>query len=98
VKERQPMTTNHESDIPAPEWIVFGDEKQKRVLFVVHHEDDEHPDRFYQLRREMTVFSFGRSNGDKFLDSVPQRFSIGLLETTDHAETSRVLERMFFNQ
>ncbi|MPZ16911.1 MAG: hypothetical protein GEV06_03180 [Luteitalea sp.] len=93
VKERQPMTTNHEGDIPAPEWIVFGDEKLQRVLFLVHHEDDEHPDRFYQMKRQMTVFGFGRSGGDKFLDFVPQRVSIGFLETTVPTVISAALEQ-----
>lgn len=97
VKEPQPMTTNHEGDIPAPEWIVFGDRALDRVLFVVHHEDDEHPDRFYQMNQQMTVFGFGREGLEKFLDSVPQSFSIGLLETTDHGEISRALERKFFS-
>lgn len=95
VKQPQPMTTNHEGDIPAPEWMVFGDQKVKRVLFLLHHEDDTHPDRFYQMNKEMTVFGFGRMRGEKHLASVPRQFSIGFLETTDHAEISRlVLERL----
>ena len=85
TRGRKPIAENHEGDIPAPEWIVFGDAGLKRVLFLLHHEDDGHPDRYYPMRREMTVFGFGRHRGEKFIDSVPQRFSIGLLETTDPA-------------
>lgn len=92
VKEPQLLTTNHEGDIPAPEWIVFGDKNLKRVFFLLHHEDDEHPDRFYQARQEMTVFGFGRMGGEKFLDSVPQHVSIGFLETTDPVEIGRAIE------
>jgi hypothetical protein len=82
---------NHEGDIPAPEWIAFGDPRVARAVFLVHHEDDAHPDRFYQMQRKMTVFGFGRKGIDKFLDSVPQRFSIGFVEGTagrppSHAE------------
>jgi hypothetical protein len=98
VKEPQLMTRNHEDDIPGPEWIVFGDRKVDRVLFLVHHEDDEYPDRFYQMNQLMTVFGFGRKGVEKFLDSVPRSFSIGLLETTNHAEIRRVIERRFFQQ
>lgn len=97
VGEPQPLTTNHEGDIPGPEWIAFGDTNVERVLYLVHHEDDEHPDRYYQMGREMTVFGFGRLRGEKFLDSVPQHFSIGLLETRDPAEIAQHLEE-FVNQ
>ena len=47
--KRQPLTVPHEGDIPAPEWIAFGDKKLDRVLYLLHHEDDgvadgpEHP-------------------------------------------------------
>jgi hypothetical protein len=91
VKEPKPMSTNHEGDIPAPEWIVFGDVKLKRVLFLASHQDDDAPDRFYQMNRQMTVFGFGRLRGEKHLTSVPRSFSIGFLETTRHAEISAAL-------
>jgi hypothetical protein len=74
VKTPQPMSQTHEGDIPSPEWIVFGDPKFSRVLFLLHHEDDEHPDRFYAMQAKMTVFGFGRSGINKFLNSVPQSF------------------------
>jgi hypothetical protein len=57
----QPETDDqpHDGDIPRPEWIVFGDAKLNRVLFLLHHEDDAYPDRFYQMDKKMTVFGFG---------------------------------------
>jgi hypothetical protein len=94
LNQPQPMTTNHEGDIPNPEWIVFGDPKQKRVLFLLSHQDDDSPDRFYQMNRQMTVFGFGRMRGEKHLASVPRQFSIGFLETDQHAEISRAMEKM----
>ena len=94
VREPQPMTMTHEGDIPAPEWIAFGDEKLKRVLFLLHHEDDDHPDKFYQMNRQMTVFGFGRFGVEKYLASVPQRFTIGFLETTKHADINRRMKRL----
>ncbi len=83
-KERRPLTVNHEGDIPAPEWIAFGDKRLERALLLLHHEDDNHPDYFYQMNRQMTVFGFGRQKLTKYLDQVPQRFSIMLRETTRH--------------
>jgi hypothetical protein len=94
VKQPQPLTTNHEGDIPAPEWIVFGDRDVKRVIFLLQHQDDSHPDRFYQMNKEMTVFGFGRLRGEKHLASVPRQFSIGFLETTDHAAISEAMGRI----
>ena len=38
----------------------------------------------------MTVFGFGRKGIEKYLDSVPQRFSIGFLETADYANIKTI--------
>ncbi len=87
-QERFPLTVPHEGDIPGPEWIAFGDQEEQRCILLVHHEDDEHIDRFYEMRKEMTVFGFGRKGLEKFLDSVPQRFSIAFVESTDYEEVN----------
>lgn len=71
-------------DLPAPEWMAFGDERASRMLYVLHHEDDVHPDD-YVSRPDMTVLGFGRRNKDKFL-TTPQTYSIGFVETTDYDE------------
>ncbi|MFZ5833634.1 MAG: FG-GAP repeat domain-containing protein [Planctomycetota bacterium] len=89
---RHPLTEKHTGDLPAPEWIAFGDQRLDRVLYLLHHEDDEHPDDFYQMNEKMTVFGFGRQRIKKYLESVPQRFTIGLLETTNHAEISEAMK------
>jgi hypothetical protein len=94
VRVPQPMTITHEGDIPGPEWIVFGDRKLNRVIFLLHHEDDEFPDKFYQMNRQMTVFGFGRMGIEKYLASVPQRFSIGFLETTKPGEINQRMKRL----
>ena len=94
IKERQPMATNHEGDIPAPEWMAFGDPKQPRVIFLLSHQDDETPDRYYEMEKKMTVFGFGRHRGEKHLASVPRSFSIGFLETTDHAEIDGAMRQL----
>jgi hypothetical protein len=94
VKERQPLTTNHEGDIPAPEWIAFGDANLNRALFLLNHQDDNAPDRFYQMQKEMTVFGFGRHRGEHHFKTVPRSFSIGIVETTGHAEIGRAAENI----
>lgn len=94
--EPHPLTQTHEGDIRAPEWIAFGDKNRSlsRVLFLLHQEDDSHPDRYYQMQKKMTVFGFGRQGTAKFLDSVPQRFSIGFLETVQHDQIKQSLKSL----
>lgn len=65
---------------------------------MLHHEDDPHPDRFYQMDKKMTVFGFGRQGMTKFFDRVPQSVSIGFLETTNHADIRSALGRLIVAQ
>ncbi len=95
IKSKQPLTQTHEGDIPAPEWIAFGDRDLNRSLFLLHHQDDEKIDRFYQMQKKMTVFGFGREGLTKFLDSVPQSFSIGFVESAEHKGISVLLRNRF---
>jgi len=69
-------------DLPGPEWMAFGDKTSPRVLYLLHHEDDNQPDD-YVSRPYMTVLGFGRRDKNKFL-TTPQRFSIGFIESTDY--------------
>ncbi len=92
VSEKQPLTKTHEGDIPGPEWIVFGDRDFNRSLFLLHHQDDDKTDRFYQMQKKMTVFGFGRQDLNKYLTDVPRSFSIGFFETTNHDEITSALE------
>jgi putative heme-binding domain-containing protein len=89
IKERRPMEERHEGDIPGPEWIAFGDAQLERALVLIHHSDDEFPDTFYAMDGQMTVFGFGRRGLTKYLERIPTRVTIALLETTDHGEISR---------
>lgn len=69
-------------DLPFPEWMAFGDENASRMIYLLHHEDDDHPDD-YVSRPDMTVLGFGRRNKGKFL-TTPQTYSIGFVETTEY--------------
>lgn len=79
-------------DLPAPEWMAFGDPNSPRVLYVLHHTDDEHPDD-YVSRPHMTVLGFGRREKDKYLDTV-QTFSIGFVESTNYAVIDEEIRRI----
>ena len=76
-------------DLPSPEWMAFGDENSPRMIYLLHHEGDTHPDD-YVSRPDMTVLGFGRRNKDKFL-TTPQTFSIGFVETTEYHAISNIM-------
>ncbi|MCA9129333.1 MAG: PQQ-dependent sugar dehydrogenase [Planctomycetales bacterium] len=83
------VNTKHEGDLRGDsgvEWIAFGDKQLDRVLALIHHEDDELPDRYYPMESNMTVFGFGRNGMQKHLESVPQSFSIAFIDTSDSAQ------------
>ncbi|XMO87035.1 hypothetical protein AAFN75_01810 [Algibacter sp. AS12] len=84
-----------QGDLPAPEWMAFGDQKSPRVLYMLHHKNDELSDN-YVGRNDMTVFGFGRKNGKKttkHLNSV-QTFSIGFIESKDYNEVEETVKKI----
>lgn len=89
--QQTPLTVPHEGDIASPEWIAFGDQNLDRTLVLHHAEDDAATDRFYQMEKKMTVFGFGREGMKKFLDTVPQNFSIRFIESTSHDVIDKTL-------
>ena len=80
------------SDLPAPEWMAFGDQNSPRMLYLLHHQDDEFPDD-YVSRPDMTVLGFGRRDKDKYLTSV-QTFSIGFVESTKYYEVETAVKKV----
>lgn len=82
--EPMPITQNRSGDLPYPEWMAFGDNQSPRVLFMLNHTDDSHPDN-YEHRPDMTVFAFGRAQKNKFL-TTPATFSIGFIESTSYSQ------------
>jgi len=91
-ENKNTINTYHVGDLPSPEWIAFGDQKMPRMLYMLHHEDDTHPDN-YESRPDMTVFAFGRENKNKFLTSI-QKFSIGFVESKVHSEVKEIVEKI----
>ncbi len=79
-------------DLPSPEWMAFGDQHSPRLLYMLHHEDDEFPDN-YVSRPDMTVLGFGRQNKDKYLNTV-QTFSIGFIESTEYSMIDQTIRHI----
>ncbi|MEO8167609.1 MAG: T9SS type A sorting domain-containing protein, partial [bacterium] len=69
-------------ELPAPEWVYFGDVAMRRVLYLSKHEDDNAGDQYWQLENNMTVFGFGRQFQccDRYLTAVPMHLTIGFAE------------------
>jgi len=87
--QSHPITAPFVGDLPAPEWMAFGDQQSPRMLYMLHHEDDFFPDN-YVSRPDMTVLGFGRENKDKFLTTV-QTFSIGFVESKVYSEIDKAV-------
>lgn len=90
---RNPADESWEGDLPAPEWVYFGDGGIARTLFLAHHTDDSEPDSYRQQDNLMTVFGFGRTLSDLsgFMGNVPNRFTIGFAEDSSFSVASKVI-------
>lgn len=77
------------------EWLYVGDSQLERVLYLIHHTDDQGIDSYWPMNEEMTVFGFGRRDLDKFMDHVPSQFTIGLRDAAPYAEMSRDLASIY---
>ena len=66
----------------SPEWAYFGDNKMNRVLYFVHHTDDNIGDQYWPMNSDMTVFGFGRTCEGVCLGlkETPKKFTIGFSE------------------
>ena len=67
--ERHLIDAEFIGDLPGPEWMAFGDPKSPRMIYMLQHKDDAHPND-YVSRPDMTVLGFGRRNKDKFLSLI----------------------------
>lgn len=93
--KQHPIEEPFESDLPSPEWMAFGDIDSPRVLYMLHHENDELPDH-YVHRPDMTVLGFGRQNGGrttKHLTTV-QTFSIGFVESDEYSYINHAIKKV----
>lgn len=72
--------------------IYRGIPNLDRCLFFVHEEDDAELDSFYQMQNNMTVFGFGRSSLNKYLEGAPKHFTVGLADDAEFAAASGTIE------
>ena len=91
-KSRLALTPPFLGDLPQPEWMAFGDPESPRILYMLHHEDDDFPDN-YISRPDMTVLGFGRQDKNKFLET-KQTFSIGFVESTDYTAIDQTIKQV----
>ncbi|SDN01285.1 hypothetical protein [Kriegella aquimaris] len=93
--KKHPIEEAFGGDLPAPEWMAFGDQNSPRMLYVLQHEDDEFPDN-YVSRPYMTVMGFGRQNGEKTTKHLTtvRTFSIGFAESTEYGVIDQVVREV----
>ncbi len=88
---RTAASVSWDEDLPAPEWVCFGDAASAQMLYLSHHEDDNARDSYWPMENNMTVFGFGRSGLSKYLDQVPGRFTIGFAPTNELANIGQII-------
>jgi hypothetical protein len=72
-------------DLPGPsEWAYIADTTLGRSIFLIQHSDDALAERYQVRDNDSAFFSFG--NGQ--ITSLPMRFSLGLIASTNHATVS----------
>ncbi|VVB55280.1 Carbohydrate binding domain protein [uncultured archaeon] len=82
------------TDIPGNEWAYFSDPAVNRSLFAAHHEDDTSKDTYWPFKTDiLTVFGFGRTDNPAvgYLSTVPQHFTIGLMNGTEFPQNSKII-------
>ena len=80
---RRALSESWKTALPHPEWICFGASNTDRVLYLAHHESDQHIDSYWPMEGNMTVFGFGRDGLAKFMTETPARFTVGFAESSD---------------
>jgi hypothetical protein len=77
-----------DTELPGPEeWMYFADPDEGQSLFMIRHGDDDKTDSYIIVGPEgghSAQFTF--SGGQDTL--LPQRFSVGLIDSVDHAKVS----------
>jgi hypothetical protein len=81
----QGARSSFNEDLAGPvEWAYLADTTLGRSLFGIQHRDDELPERYQVRDNDTALFRFG--NGA--IDTLPLRFSLGLIPSVSHATVS----------
>jgi hypothetical protein len=85
----QGARSSFNADFSGPvEWAYLSDVTLGRSLFALQHRDDTLPERYVVRDNDTSLLSFG--NGQ--LETLPMRFSLGLIPSTEHASVSARVE------
>jgi hypothetical protein len=86
------------SDLAGEEWVYFADPALNRALYLVNHAEDTLVDSYRPMadaNGDMTVFGFGRQKTNKLLSQTPAYFTLGLMDTTAHAEAAPLVRAAY---
>jgi hypothetical protein len=73
-------------DLPGPiEWVYFADTTARRSLFLMQHRDDELAEAYQVRDNDSAAFGFGGGA----ITALPLRFSLGLIDSTEHGVVSQ---------
>lgn len=73
-------------EAPGPvEWVYIADTLAQRSLFLMQHTDDGLPERYQVRDNDSAMWIFG----DGQITNFPVRFSLGLIDSVDHAAVSQ---------
>lgn len=93
-----PLSQSWSGDIPNNEWVYFSDPDVERSLFLSHHNDDTLKDSYFpglNVNGNMTVFGFGRYMSESYLSSVPQKFTIGLIDSISYTQNAKEINSAY---
>jgi hypothetical protein len=92
------LDTEWSADIPGDEWAYFSDPGTNRSLYMIHHEQDDLPESYWNGGGDgMTVFGFGRerSTTNWFMTAAPQTMSFGIMDGTGFSASSDTIRAIF---
>jgi hypothetical protein len=85
----QGARSSFNADLAGPvEWAYLADTTLGRSLFAIQHRDDDLPERYQVRDNDTALFRFG--NGA--IETLPLRFSLGLIPSVSHATVSERVE------
>jgi hypothetical protein len=87
--ESQGARSSFNADLEGPvEWVYLADTTLGRSLFAIQHQDDALPERYVVRDNDTSLLSFG----DGLIETLPIRFSLGLMPSTNHAQLTERVE------
>jgi hypothetical protein len=81
----QSARNSFEADLPGPaEWVYLADTSENHSIFLIQHGDDTLVDRYQVRDNDSAMWLFG----DGEIQTLPMRFSLGLIDRIDPPSVS----------